>query len=544
MNGWGPWGSQHSGCATAQSPKWNSAPLPLDLGASASGRIVGHASIHAPLKSLPGPESDAPSPTGKDRNRAGATRAREKEEGEEEAERSETEDAKNDTPDRSSEEQRAMRQSRDSHPRQKTFLRFVGFLAEGSCGCVALSYWDNSPESESLATAAYLDYPGLLPAEHASELFAMCASPKLLRPHSPTRGMAGPVAVVGGGNQRGHDQRGHDHHRREQASRRPSSVPFATKVIQLDDDDESLCSRRSVGNEVDILRAVAGHQFVAELLFAEEAQQTMYIGMQLCAGGDLFSLLSTETLAVPDVVFFAVEIALALQHVHDKHVVHGDLKPENVGISASGHVLLLDFGLAERLDPEKDRDPRTGRLLTATSTGSGTLPYSSPEVLARERRGFEADWWSYGVVLFEMLFRFVPWEHEEPCALARLICLGPLRAPPHDAAHAVAFNLVERLLEKAPAERISYDGGLAGMTTHRFFSQVDWDLASAVGYGRPCAQTRPSREFLTSSATCQTMRDDLRQRQDARDPVPVPVLAKNPTRPKTRNPHSYPHAPF
>ena len=92
------------------------------------------------------------------------------------------------------------------------------------------------------------------------------------------------------------------------------------------------------------------------------------------------------------VKFISAEIALALNTLHSNRLVYRDLKPENIMICNDGHICLIDMGLCKYL--QKDR---------AIWSSGGTPSYISPEVLERKSYSFSTDWWSFGVLLWEMI---------------------------------------------------------------------------------------------------------------------------------------------
>lgn len=96
--------------------------------------------------------------------------------------------------------------------------------------------------------------------------------------------------------------------------------------------------------------------------------------------------------------FYAAEILLALETLHENKIIYRDLKPENVVIDASGHVKLIDFGFAKRLCSSSNPKHHN-----RTYTNCGTLGYTAPEVLLQLGASFEADIWSFGILLCELI---------------------------------------------------------------------------------------------------------------------------------------------
>lgn len=92
--------------------------------------------------------------------------------------------------------------------------------------------------------------------------------------------------------------------------------------------------------------------------------------------------------------FYAAELVLALEHLHENHIIHRDLKPENILVSADGHIVLTDFGLAKEQVVDHD---------SGATTWCGTIEYMAPEMLQGKNYGKSADFWSLGILIYDML---------------------------------------------------------------------------------------------------------------------------------------------
>jgi len=115
--------------------------------------------------------------------------------------------------------------------------------------------------------------------------------------------------------------------------------------------------------------------------------------MEFALGGDLFyHLRRAHQFDEATTKFFAAEIVLGLQYLHEIGVIYRDLKPENVLLESSGHIKITDFGLCK--ENMKDR---------TTSTIVGTPEYVAPEILENFDYDFSVDWWSLGILIYEML---------------------------------------------------------------------------------------------------------------------------------------------
>ncbi|KAJ8383759.1 hypothetical protein AAFF_G00215180 [Aldrovandia affinis] len=170
--------------------------------------------------------------------------------------------------------------------------------------------------------------------------------------------------------------------------------------------------------ERDILAEV-NHPFIVKLHYAFQTEGKLYLILDFLRGGDLFTRLSKEVMFTEeDVKFYLAELALALDHLHSLGIIYRDLKPENILLDEEGHIKITDFGLSKEAI---DHDKRAYSFC-------GTIEYMAPEVVNRRGHTQSADWWSFGVLMFEMLTGSLPFQgkdRKETMALilkAKLVC--------------------------------------------------------------------------------------------------------------------------
>lgn len=131
---------------------------------------------------------------------------------------------------------------------------------------------------------------------------------------------------------------------------------------------------------------------------AFQTEGKLYLVLDYLRGGDLFTRLNKEVMFTEeDVKFYLAELALALDHLHSLGIIYRDLKPENILLDSGGHINLTDFGLSkEAVNEEK------------TFSFCGTVEYMAPEIISRKGHTSAVDWWSFGVLMFEMLTGSLP----------------------------------------------------------------------------------------------------------------------------------------
>jgi serine/threonine protein kinase len=151
-------------------------------------------------------------------------------------------------------------------------------------------------------------------------------------------------------------------------------------------------------------------KFLIKLHASFQTTTELFYVLDFHPGGDLASILAHHVrLGEGRAKFYAVEIAVGLGLLHSKGIVYRDLKPENVLLDARGHVVLTDFGLSKMLQNESESEPQT-----VAATLCGTAEYLAPEILRREPYDQSVDWWSFGVMLYEMIVGTTPFWNPSP----------------------------------------------------------------------------------------------------------------------------------
>ncbi len=141
------------------------------------------------------------------------------------------------------------------------------------------------------------------------------------------------------------------------------------------------------------------HPFIVTLRYAFQTPDKLYMVFDFVNGGELFFHLNQEDMFKEDrAKFYSAEILLALQFLHSKNIIYRDLKPENILIDYEGHIKLTDFGLAKELKDEIHKQNKT-----KTTTFCGTPEYLAPEIIRGEKYDESVDYWSLGILLYEMI---------------------------------------------------------------------------------------------------------------------------------------------
>ncbi|XP_060517552.1 cAMP-dependent protein kinase catalytic subunit beta-like isoform X2 [Cylas formicarius] len=202
--------------------------------------------------------------------------------------------------------------------------------------------------------------------------------------------------------------------------------------------------------------------FLISLEFAFKDNSYIYLLMPFINGGEMFTHLRRvhkfdETLSK----FYAAQVLLALEFLHYCDVLYRDLKPENILIDAKGYLKIADMGFCKIV---KSR----------TWTLCGTPEYIAPEIILSKGYGKAVDWWSYGVLLFEMTAGFPPFTSNDPMRVYEKIIACKYKCPGFFTLELT--DLVRNLLQVDLTRRYgNLRGGTADIKTHRWFQHTNFE---------------------------------------------------------------------
>lgn len=250
-----------------------------------------------------------------------------------------------------------------------------------------------------------------------------------------------------------------------QVRKRDTKRIYAMKVLSK----REIALKKEVNHtmgERKILEKSLDCPFLVGLKFSFQSETELFFVTDYKSGGELFWHLQREgRFTEARARFYIAELILALEHLHKYNIVYRDLKPENILLDATGHVALCDFGLSKA-------DLGAGQL---TNTFCGTTEYLAPEILLDET-GYSklVDFWSLGVLLFEMCCGWSPFYAEDTQQMYRNICFGKIKFP-RGAIGDDGKQFVKGLLNRNPKHRLGAQNDAQDLKEHPFFKDIDWD---------------------------------------------------------------------
>ena len=201
--------------------------------------------------------------------------------------------------------------------------------------------------------------------------------------------------------------------------------------------------------------------FFVQIKFYFMTETKIIFVMPFYQGGDLYQLkLKKKTFDETTAAFYLVQIANMLKYLHSKNIIYRDLKPENLLINNDGYLKLCDFGLCKIIEERRE----------LTSSFSGSPEYIS--IINGKGYNYISDWWSFGILCYELLFGIPPFYDKSIDKIFDLISSTQLSFPNYKFISNDTKDFIVKLLEKNPEKRLGYNQGYDEIISHPFFKII------------------------------------------------------------------------
>lgn len=206
--------------------------------------------------------------------------------------------------------------------------------------------------------------------------------------------------------------------------------------------------------------------FICKLYKTFKDRKYVYMLMEVCLGGELWTILRDRGHFDDNITRFCTACVVeAFQYLHSRGIVYRDLKPENLLLDSKGYVKMVDFGFAKKIG-----------FGHKTWTFCGTPEYVAPEIILNKGHDFSADYWSLGILMFELLTGNPPFSASDPMKTYNIILKGIDHIDFPRKISRNASNLIKKLCRDNAVERLGYQkNGIKDIKKHKWFQGFDWE---------------------------------------------------------------------
>lgn len=242
------------------------------------------------------------------------------------------------------------------------------------------------------------------------------------------------------------------------------SLTFALKCLKKQHIVNTL-QQEHIYSEKNIMMSCRS-PFIARLYNTYRDNKYVYMLMEACLGGELWTILRDRGhFDDGATLFYTACVIEAFDYLHSRNIIYRDLKPENLLLDSHGYVKLVDFGFSKLLG-----------VTSKTWTFCGTPEYVAPEIILNKGHDRAVDYWSLGILIFELLTGTPPFTSPDPMKTYNIILKGIDQIEFPRIVNRAAQALIKRLCREMPVERLGYQrGGIDDIKKHRWFQVFDWD---------------------------------------------------------------------
>jgi len=217
-----------------------------------------------------------------------------------------------------------------------------------------------------------------------------------------------------------------------------------------------------IKREKDVMKSM-NCDFLVNLRGTYKDKLRVYLLVDVCLGGELFTILRKHRYFEEEIGrFYSACVIEAFDYMHGQNIIYRDLKPENLVLDAKGYLKVTDFGFAKKIQDK-------------TYTLCGTPDYFAPEIIKGEGHGKGLDWWTLGILIYEMLASFPPFYADNPIDTYRKIVRCKVRFPRYFTK--TAAQLILSFLQVRPTKRLGviHSGSVQKIREHDWFKTFKWE---------------------------------------------------------------------
>jgi len=245
--------------------------------------------------------------------------------------------------------------------------------------------------------------------------------------------------------------------------------------------------QESVMNEKAILM-MTNSPFIIKLHATFNGSSTLYFLLEPAMGGELYATYNRRGFHGSErhAKYYVAGVVFAFEHLHERHIIYRDLKPENLLFTDKGHLKVTDMGLAKF-------------VIGKTYTCCGTPDYFAPELIASTGHTNAVDWWGLGILLFELMSGHPPFESTAPLQIYSKVMKGINQVPFPSRCQGSVGALIKSLLKKDPSERLPMrPGGTKNLKEAKWYQGFNWDAMEKLELEPPYKPTVKSKKDIAN----------------------------------------------
>mmetsp|Transcript_51117 Transcript_51117/g.119714 ORF Transcript_51117/g.119714 Transcript_51117/m.119714 type:complete len:811 (-) Transcript_51117:95-2527(-) len=245
--------------------------------------------------------------------------------------------------------------------------------------------------------------------------------------------------------------------------------------------------QESVMNEKNIL-LMTNSPFVIKLYATYNGAQSLYFLLEAAMGGELYATYNRKGFhgSEKHAMYYIAGTVYAFEHLHERRIIYRDLKPENLLLNEFGHTKLTDMGLAKF-------------VIGKTYTTCGTPDYFAPELIASTGHTIAVDWWTLGILTFELMSGHPPFESAYPMQIYSKVMKGISKVPFPPKCQGAVGELIKALLKKEPSERLPCrPGGTNNLKKCEWYKNYNWDAVRDVSMEPPYKPVVKSKKDIAN----------------------------------------------